>query len=436
MTRTASSPASPPALAIVTVPIDALYEDPANARLHGERNLDAIMASLRRFGQVEPLVVKKGDRRIIGGNGRHVAMKALGWTECQVVEVDVSDTQATALGIALNRTAELAEWDEGTLARLMGSLRDDGFDLADVGFDDAELRELFAGLDDAPATSDVTEDTAPEPLAVAYSKPGDLWLLGDHRLLCGSSTSPEDVRRLMAGERAVLFATDPPYLVNYDGTNHPKGKANKDHSASYGVTWDDADAEGNAELWLRFCEVARSRGRPRGRRLVLLVRLGAPREARGGVDEGRRVRAPADHLGEELGRPDLLLVHVAARAVSDGLGPPAQAAAESGQEDARHRLVARAHPRRRGGRPPDAQARAGLRHPDGPAHDAGRGLLRALQRLRHPAHRGRADGPALLRDGDRAALCRRRGEALVPAHRPARHPRVRRHGLPARPPRR
>jgi DNA modification methylase len=253
-----SAAPSPATLTIVTVPIDALYEDPANARLHGERNLDAIMASLRCFGQVEPLVVRKSDRRIIGGNGRHVAMKALGWTECQVVEVDVSDTQATALGIALNRTAELAEWDEGTLARLMGSLRDDGFDLSDLGFDEAEMRQLAAGLDDAPPTSELAEDDAPEPPAVAHSKPGDLWLLGDHRLLCGSSTSPEDVRRLMAGERAVLFATDPPYLVGYDGTNHPKGKANKDHSASYGVTWDDADAEGNADLWLRFCEVARA----------------------------------------------------------------------------------------------------------------------------------------------------------------------------------
>ncbi len=247
----------PGGLVITRVPIDSIYEDQSNARLHGERNLDAIMASLRRFGQVEPLVVRKGDRRIIGGNGRHAAMLQLGWTECDIVEVDVSETAATALGIALNRTAELAEWDDEILARLMSSLRDDGFDLGDVGFDESELRDLFAALEPRSA-ADVVEDEPPEPPDVAFSSPGDLWVLGEHRLLCGSSTSAEDVRRLMAGERAVLFATDPPYLVGYDGTNHPKGKANKDHSASYGVTWDDADAEGNADLWLRFCEVARA----------------------------------------------------------------------------------------------------------------------------------------------------------------------------------
>lgn len=110
-----------PDLKITRVPIDSIFEDPANARLHGERNLESIIGSLRRFGQVEPLVVRKGDGRIIGGNGRHVAMKALGWKECDVVEVDVTDSAATALGIALNRTAELAEWNEETLAQLLSS---------------------------------------------------------------------------------------------------------------------------------------------------------------------------------------------------------------------------------------------------------------------------------------------------------------------------
>ena len=95
-------------LTVRRVPLDSLHLDPANARLHGEENLDAIAASLARFKQTEPLVVHKPTGRVIGGNGRLVAMKRLGWTHCDVVELDVDGTTATALGIALNRTAELA----------------------------------------------------------------------------------------------------------------------------------------------------------------------------------------------------------------------------------------------------------------------------------------------------------------------------------------
>ena len=251
----------PGGLEITRVPIDSIYEDPANARLHGERNLDSIMASLRRFGQVEPLVVRKGDGRIIGGNGRHVAMKSLGWTECDVVEIELTESSATALGITLNRTAELAEWDDAVLGSLLGSLRADGFDLDVVGFDDDEIAALLdaAGLDLDPGTAaaDVIEDEAPDPPAEAFSRRGDLWLLGDHRLLCGDCTSAEDVTRLMNGERAVLFETDPPYLVDYDGTHHPMGH-NKDHSPLYGITWDEADAEGNEDLWERCFLAARA----------------------------------------------------------------------------------------------------------------------------------------------------------------------------------
>lgn len=89
----------------VSLPLDALHPDPSNARQHGERNLEAIRASLATFGQVEPLVIHAPTRRVIGGNGRLAAMKALGWTHADVVELDISETQATSLAIALNRTA-------------------------------------------------------------------------------------------------------------------------------------------------------------------------------------------------------------------------------------------------------------------------------------------------------------------------------------------
>lgn len=107
------------ALTVVRVPMASLVPDPANARLHNEVNLTAIQDSLRRFGQAEPLVVQAGTRRVVAGHGRLAAMKALGWTECDVVELDISGTDATALGVALNRTAELAAWDDGALARIL-----------------------------------------------------------------------------------------------------------------------------------------------------------------------------------------------------------------------------------------------------------------------------------------------------------------------------
>src|SRR5690348_13887760 len=105
-----------------TAKLSELHQDPSNARRHDGRNLDAIAGSLRQFGQVEPLVVQRSTGRVIGGNGRLEVMKREGLTECDIVEVDVSDTQAAALGIALNRTSELGAWDDDTLARLLQSL--------------------------------------------------------------------------------------------------------------------------------------------------------------------------------------------------------------------------------------------------------------------------------------------------------------------------
>src|SRR5690349_1210369 len=100
--ESAAAGSSSSGLAVVRVPLASLVPDPANARTHPQGNLDAIVASLRRFGQAEPLVVQAGTRRVIAGHGRLAAMQALGWSECDVVELDVSGTDATALGIALN----------------------------------------------------------------------------------------------------------------------------------------------------------------------------------------------------------------------------------------------------------------------------------------------------------------------------------------------
>jgi DNA modification methylase len=202
------------------VAIDSLHLDPANARQHGEENMLAIEGSLKRFGQAEPLVVQAKSGRVIGGNGRVQAMKKLGWKECDIVELDIDDLQATALSIALNRTSELGAWDEPALAKILEELRtEDALD--GVGYSSQDIDKLLDELkaDIPPGEVDVPGPEKPPEKPV--TKPGDLWILGNHRLLCGDSTKAEDLARLMAGEKAALLSTDPPYCVNYTGMDRP-----------------------------------------------------------------------------------------------------------------------------------------------------------------------------------------------------------------------
>jgi hypothetical protein len=222
------------------------------------------------------------------------------------------------------------DWNEELLHLELAELNDLGFDLDLIGFTDGELDRLLnlePGNDD-DANQSVPPIVVPEPPRNPVSRRGDLWILGDHRLLCGDSTDRNDVKRLMNGERAILFATDPPYLVDYDGSNHPT--RNKDWSASYGNTWDDS-SQGVGAL-RRLHRRRRGRGDRGERRLVLLARLTSPGDARGVLDQGWRLRAPADHLGEGPGCADALALPVEARAVLHGLDQ-GQSPAQGGRPD-------------------------------------------------------------------------------------------------------
>jgi ParB-like chromosome segregation protein Spo0J len=172
-----SPPASPAPprdpLAVQRVPLATLVPDPANARTHPQANLDAIVASLRRWGQAEPLIVQAGTRRVVAGHGRLEAMKALGWTVCDVVELEVSGTDATALGVALNRTASLAEWDDQALATILEQLRAEDGGLDGVGFSTGEIDRLLDELQ-AAAGTELDLDQVPDPPAAATTRPGDL----------------------------------------------------------------------------------------------------------------------------------------------------------------------------------------------------------------------------------------------------------------------
>jgi DNA modification methylase len=190
---------------LTTTKIAELSLDPSNVRKHSRRNLDAIKASLRKFGQQKPIVVDaKGI--VLAGNGTLTAAQELGWTEIQIVRTELAGVEATAFAIADNRTAELAEWEEDKLSQVLQSLKVEDADLlAATGYDAAEVDKM--------SKAEVSEDEVPEPPAEPITKAGDLWILGEHRVLCGDSTKAEDVGRLMAGAKADSIVTDPPYGI-------------------------------------------------------------------------------------------------------------------------------------------------------------------------------------------------------------------------------
>ena len=166
------------ALNITTMALDQLVPDPANPRTHDERNLSAIRASLEEHGQVEPILVQQSTLMVIAGNGRMAAMKALGWTDAQVALLDVGDTEARKLSIALNRSGELAGWDEEVLATHLRELSNlaDTFDPTSLGFDVEEMDALvaaYAAMDQLnPGASTVFNPEMPSGPGVPPSGPG------------------------------------------------------------------------------------------------------------------------------------------------------------------------------------------------------------------------------------------------------------------------
>ena len=240
---------------IETWPLERLKPYVRNAKTHGPDQVAKIAGSMARFGWTVPVLVGS-DGEVIAGHGRILAAAQLGLTEAPVIVLDhLTEEQRKAYRIADNQLTTLGDWNEALLAAELQELAADDFDLSVVGFSDAELDQLLAfdvGGGETAEGASVPPVVVPEPPRNPASRRGDLWILGDHRLLCGDSTKPDEVRRLMNGERAVLFACDPPYLVDYDGSNHPA--RNKDWSPSYGVTWDDSSQ--GAELYDGFIRAA------------------------------------------------------------------------------------------------------------------------------------------------------------------------------------
>ena len=242
MSPEATAPMSAP-MSVELRPLDAVRPYSNNPR----QNLDAVEAvaeSIRRFGFRQPIVVD-ADGVIVAGHTRFRAAERLGLTTVPVhVATDLTADEIRAYRLADNKTAELASWDTAMLSIELDALRGADIDWTLLGFDEEELAKLLA-----PAgTEGLTDpDAVPEKPVDPVTKPGDLWLLGKHRLLCGDSTSAADVTRLLDGAVPTLMVTDPPYGVEYDpewrmdagltGNTARMGKVMNDDRADWTEAW-------------------------------------------------------------------------------------------------------------------------------------------------------------------------------------------------------
>ena len=225
-------------------PLDRLKPYARNAKMHGADQVAKIAASMAEFGWTVPCLVAD-DGELIAGHGRVLAAERLGLKEAPVIVLGhLSDEQRRAYRIADNKLTELGEWDEIVLSEELQLLASEDFDLSLIGFDDGELDALLSGLDGEIDTDG--EDDIPEPPEEPVSRPGDLWLLGNHRLLCGDATIATDVERVLGNVRPLLMVTDPPYGVEYDpgwrnksGASATKrtGKVLNDDRADWREAW-------------------------------------------------------------------------------------------------------------------------------------------------------------------------------------------------------
>ena len=199
---------------IKEVEVSALIPYAKNSRTHDDAQVAQIAASIKEFGWTNPILVD-GDKGVIAGHGRLLAARKLGMDKVPTIELkDMTEAQKKAYVIADNKLALNAGWDTNFLSLELQELKDQDFDLTLLGFDDKELDALLA----AETTEGLTdEDSVPDTPIEPKTKLGDIYILGNHRLMCGDSTSIDAVEKLVAGTTIDLCYTDPPYGINEKG---------------------------------------------------------------------------------------------------------------------------------------------------------------------------------------------------------------------------
>jgi DNA modification methylase len=211
-------------LQIAWRPLGELIPYARNPRTHPDAQVAQVAASIREFGWTNPILVD-GANGIIAGHGRVLAARKLGLERVPVIELaHMSEAQKRAYVLADNQLALNAGWDEALLRLELADLSDVGFDLGLIGFGEGELERLLAGEGKAGLIED---DEAPALPEQAVTRPGDLWVLGEHRLLCGDATVPHDVERVLEGRLADMTFTDPPYNVDYGSSAKDRLRGNK-----------------------------------------------------------------------------------------------------------------------------------------------------------------------------------------------------------------
>ena len=192
----------------------------------GDEEYEKLKRSIEEFGYVEPVIWNKTTGRVVGGHQRLKILIDLGVIEVDCVVVEMDDAKEKALNIALNKIS--GDWDKDKLALLISDLQGEDFDVSLTGFDPAEIDDLFkASLKDGIHDDDFDVDE--ELKNPTFTKAGDVWTLGRHRLVCGDSTKKETYDILMGDVKANLVITDPPYNVNYEGS---AGKIKNDNMAN------------------------------------------------------------------------------------------------------------------------------------------------------------------------------------------------------------
>ena len=191
----------------------------------GDPEYEKLKRSIEQFGYVEPVIWNEKTGRVVGGHQRLKVLTDMGITEVDVVVVDMDTEKEKALNIALNKIS--GEWDTEKLALVIADLQGTDFDVSLTGFDPEELEDLFRD-DVKGGVKEDDFDVEAELKKPTFSKAGDLWMLGEHRLFCGDSTKPDTFDLLMNGKKANLVVTDPPYNVDYKGS---AGKIKNDSMA-------------------------------------------------------------------------------------------------------------------------------------------------------------------------------------------------------------
>ena len=198
--------------------------NPRKALKPGDKEYEKIKRSIQEFGYCEPIIVNR-DMTVIGGHQRVTVLRDLGYSEIDCIVIDIDKTKERALNIALNKIT--GEWNKELLADLIAELQDSDFDVTFTDFDPPEIEQLMNSVHDKEIVED-DFDIDSQLQQPTVTREGDLWLLGEHRLVCGDSTLPETYDLLMAGRKANLVVTDPPYNVDYEGS---AGKIKNDKMA-------------------------------------------------------------------------------------------------------------------------------------------------------------------------------------------------------------